>query len=203
MKKVCVLVFSVFIFINVVPAQTELSYGLKAGINSTSNNDLNIFGGFAGLDDTFKSKDGFGYVLGAYSKLKLSKFYLSSEITFNNTTSRYDGNPDLKISSLEIPILFGYTLINKFSLYAGPSAQFILDHKFSDSFSLDFDNTAILLFNVGMNLEIARFGFDLRYTNGFSENLGIYLDEVIVDGLGYSIDTKLSSFIFSIAYKLN
>ena len=191
------------LFLGTISLQAQIDVGFKAGVNFNSNDNLNIFGGFAGFDENFSSERKMGFTAGVYATIDLSKFYVQPELLFAHTKSGYDQNPDLKLSYIELPALIGYNVINDFSIYAGPSLQFLLDDEFSNSFELDFENKTSLAFNFGARFLISKFGIDLRYLTSVSENLAVYVDAVPVDGLGYSLDTRSNQFVLTVSYQLN
>ena len=107
------------------------------------------------------------------------------------------------MSTIEIPMLVGFNIVKPLSVYIGPSFKYILDNEFSTDFDLNIENEVVLGLNIGVTLQLLKFGFDLRYNPGLSENLAIYTDDLPVDGLGYSIDTKSDQIIFSFSYQFN
>ena len=204
MKKL----FYIFIFsyTTVANAQFDINYGIKAGLNYSSNGDLSISGGLAGINESIDSQKEVGYHLGIYSQLNFTKFYVTPELVYTRTKSTYIGDFssfDFKLSTLELPVLIGYKIVKPINVYAGPSFQYILDTNFLPSFNLNIENDIVLKLNVGVTLNISKFGIDLRYTTGISENLAFNFNDLPVDGLGYSIDTKSNQLVMSISYQIN
>ena len=111
----------------------------------------------------------------------------------------------------EIPVLVGFRIIKPISLYIGPTFQHIIDYKFQNYYGdkfpseLDFklQDDYIWGLNVGVALQLQKFGFDLRYSWGLSENLAVDFHYMPADGPGYSIDTKSDQIIFSFSYQIN
>ena len=57
--------------------------------------------------------------------------------------------------------------------------------------------------NFGATVEYKKFGIDLRYSPGLSENLAVDTHFLHVDGFAYSINTRSDQIIFSFSYMLN
>ncbi len=206
MKKLFCLFVFIFSFITTVNAQLNINYGIKAGLNYNSNGDLNISGGLAGINEVSDSQNKVGYHIGGFTQLNFTKFYIRPELVYTRTKSTYNSafsSFEFKLSTLELPILVGYKIVKPISVYVGPSFQYILDSDFLPSFDLNIENNIVLGLNLGITLNISKFGIDLRYTNGLSENLAVYFNDLIADGLGYFIDTKSNQFIMSISYQIN
>ncbi len=206
MKKL----FFAFLFIfyyTITTAQLDIDYGVKAGLNYNSNGDLNISGGLGGINQITDGQKEVGYHLGVYTQLNFAKFYVKPELVFSKTTSTYNrsfsSSSEFKLSTLELPILVGYKIVKPIGIYIGPSFQYILDNDFSSTFDLNIENDIVLGFNIGATLNVSKFGIDVRYTNGLSENLAVYFNDRIVDGLSYSLDTRSNQFIMSISYQIN
>ena len=65
--------------------------------------------------------------------------------------------------------------------------------------NLDFDKELVLSLNLGVAMQINKFGVDLRYSTGLSENLASYFQSNTL----VSIDTKSHQVTLSISYQLN
>ena len=191
----------------VINAQLDLNYGLKTGLNYNANSDLAISGGFAGLNEKVNSERDFGFHLGMYAQLNFTKLYVRPELVFTKTKSTYNNlfspSSELKMSTIEIPMLVGFNIVKKLSVYIGPSFNYILDNEFSTDFDLNIENEVVLGLNVGVAMQLRKFGFDLRYSPGLSENLAVFTDDIPVDGYGFSINTKADQIIFSFSYQIN
>lgn len=206
MKKL-LLIISLTLYSMAINAQLDVNYGLKTGLNYNVNGNLSISGGIAGFYETVSSERDFGFHAGMYAQLNFTKIYVRPELVFTKTKSTYNHllSPasEFKLSTLEIPVLVGFKIIKPISVYIGPTFQYIIDNEFSTTFDFDIENDIVLGLNVGIALQLQKLGFDLRYSPGLSENLAIYFDDVPVDGLAYSINTKADQIIFSFSYQFN
>jgi len=190
-----------------INAQLDVNYGLKTGLNYNVNGNLSISGGLAGFYEKVSSERDFGFHAGMFAQLNFTKLYVRPEFLFTKTKSTYNHllSPasEFKLSTLEIPVLVGFNIIKPISVYIGPTFQYIIDNEFSTTFDLDIENDIVLGLNFGIALQLQKLGFDLRYSPGLSDNLAVYLDDLPVDGLGYTIDTKSDQIIFSFSYQIN
>ncbi|MGB5362218.1 MAG: outer membrane beta-barrel protein [Aureibaculum sp.] len=206
MKKLLILIILFFSYA-IAQAQIDINYGITTGINYNSNGDLSITGTIAGLDEKITGKKDVGYHIGLYTQFNLPKLYIRPELFFKRTKNTYNHilspSSEFKLSTLELPVLVGFKIIKPINFYIGPSLQYIIDNDFSSNFDLSIDKELILEFNIGLGVQLDKFGIDLRYKTGFSENLAIYIDNIPADGVGYSIDSKSDQLVLSFSYQLN
>ena len=206
MKKL-LFIITLTLYSIAINAQLDINYGIKTGLNYNANGDLAISGGLAGLNEKVNSERDFGFHVGMYAQLNFTKLYVRPELVFTKTKSTYNNlfspSSELTMSTIEIPMLVGFNIVKPLSVYIGPSFKYILDNEFSTDFDLNIENEVVLGLNIGVTLQLLKFGFDLRYNPGLSENSAIYTDDLPVDGLGYSIDTKSDQIIFSLSYQFN
>lgn len=190
-----------------INAQLDVNYGLKTGLNYNVNGNLSISGGIAGLYEKVSSERDFGFHAGMYAQFNFTKLYVRPELVFTKTKSTYNHlfspSSEFTLSTIEIPILVGFKLVKPVSAYFGPSFKYILDNEFSPNFDLNLENEVVLGLNIGITLQLVKFGFDLRYCPKLSENLAVYLDDLPADGIGYTIDTRSDQIIFSFSYQIN
>ena len=204
MKKltlVLILVFSSLISY----AQLNVKYGLKSGINYSSFGDLTFVGGFAGSNNTTAQSE-IAYVIGVITELKINKFILNSELLFQQSKSSYN-HFEYKVSSLELPLLAGYTIIKPFIFYIGPSIKYILDDELVGLFDSDdfgVANKMILKANIGVAAQLYKFKVDLRYSfDVTNSNASYYPIQPQFIGQGYQLDASSKQFILSVSYFIN
>ena len=208
MKKYLLITF-IFIYSLTSNAQLDLDYGIKTGLNYNSNGSLSIYYSPTGgrLFDIVQSEQDFGFHVGTYAQLNFTKFYIRPELLFSKTKSTYNHGllpaSEFKLSMFEIPVLLGFKIKKPISLYVGPSFQYIIDNEFSTNFDIILENDFVLGLNIGVAMQLHKFGFDLRFSTGLSENLAIVADNTAVDGFAYFINAKSDQFIFSFSYQIN
>ena len=171
-------------------AQTNTKFGLKGGLNYNANGDY-----FEAAEETFQNPDrNVGFHLGVFGKFG-DNFYFRPELVYTGTKSKYDGG-DFSMKKLDAPLLIGVKLLGPLSAFGGPSFQYILD---SDFDNVSVDNIADD-FSVGLNFGFAatfnKFGLDLRYERGFSENEAQFLNNNGVDT--DRLDTRPEQLILSL-----
>ena len=215
MKKLIFIIILTIYSIS-INAQLDINYGIKTGLNYNVNGNLSIYNGWDyGFYENVSSKRDIGFHVGMYAQLNFTKLYVRPELLFTKTKSTYDllllPASEFKLSMYEIPVLVGFRIIKPISLYIGPTFQFItdydyqykIDNKFPYNLQLNLENDFVLGLNVGVELQLQKFGFDLRYSRGLSENLAVDFHRYHADGYGYSFDTKSDQIIFSFSYQIN
>ncbi len=194
-------------FFSFLLSSAQFDFGVKAGLNYNSLDDLNIRGGFPSFNEDIKSIGELGFHAGIFAQFKFTKLYVKGELLYVQNNSSYDNtlapSSKLKLSTLELPVLLGFKVVGPLKLYIGPSLVYNIDSDFSDVFDLDFERDLSIAFNIGSTVTINKIDIDLRYSNGLSKNAASYLDAFEADGLGYSINTRPSQFLLSFSYQIN
>ena len=176
-------------------AQTGPAFGLKAGLNYNGNGDY-----FNSITDTYENPDrNAGFHVGVYGKLG-NRIYVRPELVYTNTSSGYDEG-DLKIQKLDVPVLVGAKIIGPLHAFVGPSFQYILNSKFDDVDVDNIDNDLSVGMNLGAGLNFGKFGIDLRYERGFSQNEISFINSNIVN-INDRVDTRPDQLILSFSLNL-
>ena len=185
--------------------QAQGSFGIKAGLSYNTNGEFkeiineteNI------IDNKGKGKSGFN--VGVYGQLDLGPLYLRPELVYTKTTSEYELNNQLesyKISKLDVPVLLGINVIGPLNVFAGPAFQYYLDNDFKGLNFESIENDFSIGLNIGASLTFGRFGFDVRYERGFSENETEFINNNI-NNISYRLDSRPEQLIFSLSYRLS
>ncbi|HNR16562.1 MAG TPA: porin family protein [Chitinophagaceae bacterium] len=128
MKTKLLSLFAAVLFSQAMMAQFHL--GVKAGANITKVDGK-----------SFKDEFRYGYHLGGFAEIRLgNKLVLQPEVLFNQYATRldsnyknvyediFDGNSNIKLNYLSIPVLLNYKLVGNFiSLQAGPQFGILID----------------------------------------------------------------------------
>jgi hypothetical protein len=174
-------------------AQTNTKFGIKGGLNYNANGDY-----FESASNTYQNPDrNVGFHLGVFGKFGDS-FYFRPELVYTGTKSDYDDG-DFNMKKLDAPLLIGFKVLGPLSVFGGPALQYILDS--DDGFkdisidSIDSDFSVGLNFGIAANFE--KFGLDVRYERGFSDNEATFLDN---NGIGIDdrLDTRPDQLIVSL-----
>ncbi|WP_224483664.1 outer membrane beta-barrel protein [Robertkochia aurantiaca] len=181
-----------------VSAQSGSGFGIKGGLNFSSNGTAitDIGENISEIGSDTQT----GFHLGVFAKLGgEGLFYFRPELIYTKTNSNYDSNnlnADLSISKLDVPALVGLNLIGPLHIFAGPSFQLILDTDLEDIELEDAENDFTVGLHFGAGVNLGKWGVDLRYERGLSSN------EAEFAGLNEGrVDTRPSQLILSAAYK--
>ena len=189
--------------ITIAYSQERISFGIKGGLNYSSNGDLRVQDVInVGEDIIEGSESKVGFNIGFYSKIRLANFYIRPELAYTRTTSEFD-DIDYNIQKIDLPILLGYRIIGPLSIFAGPAFQYVLDNDLDiDDIDIeDVENEVSLGFNLGAAVQIGNVGLDVRYERGFSENEADFIGRNISDNLAGRVDSRPSQIIFNLSLK--
>jgi len=176
-------------------AQTAMGFGFKGGLNYNANGDY-----FDAISDNVQHPDrNIGYHLGIFGKVG-GKIYFRPELVYTKTKSDYNDD-SFEMQKLDAPMLLGLRVIGPLNVFAGPSFQYILDTDFDGITLGDVKNDFTVGLNFGIGVSFKRFGVDLRYERGFSDNEASILDST---GLptGSRLDTRPDQLILSLSLLL-
>ncbi|SHJ32727.1 Outer membrane protein beta-barrel domain-containing protein [Arenibacter nanhaiticus] len=176
-------------------AQKDPGFGIKAGLNYGANGDY-----FESTEDAYKNPDSnVGYHVGFFGKVG-TDIYFRPELVYTKTKSDYENN-SLDMSKLDLPLLVGVNLVGPLQVFAGPSFQYILDTDFDGITIGDVENDFTVGLNIGAGISFGKFGIDLRYERGFTENeVTVFNSNGITTG--DRIDTRPDQLILSLAISL-
>ncbi|MFS4418690.1 outer membrane beta-barrel protein [Maribacter sp. 2307ULW6-5] len=195
MKKTILMAFAL-LACGFALAQTGSGFGIKAGINYAGNGDF-----FDSAQDAFRAPDrNVGYHVGVFGKLG-NRLYIRPELVYTSTTSGYDEG-DLKINKLDLPVLFGAKIIGPLNIFVGPSFQYLLNTEFADVDIDEVENDVTVGLNLGAGVNLGKFGVDVRYERGFSENEITFLNNNLPSiNTNDRVDTRPDQVILSLSYK--
>lgn len=98
----------------------KFKIGVKAGVNYQSND-------FVGEKIAiYDIKPGTGFLVGVQADLKWNRFGIHPELLYSyiamaTEINNAQGDPDVKVSKIDLPILFEYELFGFLNLQAGPT----------------------------------------------------------------------------------
>ena len=177
---------------------SQLSFGLKGGINYDSFGELNPTDlSFENLQSDAKT----GFHIGVFGNLDLLAFYLRPELQFSQSVSQFNSNETIALNKLEAPVLLGYKILGPLSVFAGPSFQYILKEKGTDIILGDLEENFTVGLQLGTRLKLGRFGLGIRFERGFKDNEVVILGNNDVDIAG-RVDTRANQWIISASYDL-
>ncbi len=177
-------------------SQGNTHFGIKGGLNYNANGDY-----FESINANSQNPDrNIGFHLGVFGKFGES-FYFKPELVYTGTKSDYDSN-DFTMKKIDAPLLVGIKVLGPLSVFGGPSLQYILDTEFDGINIDDVENDFSVGLNFGIAFNLEKFGIDLRYERGFSDNEAVFIDKNIGNGIVSRIDTRPDQLILSLSVNL-
>jgi hypothetical protein len=155
---------------------------------------------------SFKDEFRYGYALGGFMEVRMGNhFVLQPEVLFNQYSTKLDsnyknvyqdvfnGNSNVKLNYLSIPIVLNYKLIGSFlSLQAGPQFGILIDQ--SKTLLQNGGNafkTGDLSMLAGVQLKIAAFRINGRYAIGLN-NISDLPDEGKWKNQGFQVTVGIA-----------
>lgn len=193
MKSKFLPLFAALLLSQAVMAQFHI--GVKGGANVTKVDGK-----------SFKDQFRYGYHLGGFMEIRMgNKFVLQPEVLWNQYSSRLDsnysniyhtvfnGNTNIKLNYLSIPLVVNYKLIGSFlSIQAGPQVGILIDQSktvlqngakaFKDG---DFSMLA------GLQLKVANLRINGRYAIGLN-NIADITDDGKWKNQGFQLSVGLA-----------
>ncbi|MBL7747701.1 MAG: PorT family protein [Chitinophagaceae bacterium] len=193
MKTKLLPLFAALLISQAMMAQFHI--GVKGGANVTKVDGK-----------SFKDQFRYGYHLGGFVEIRMgNKFVLQPEVLFNQYSSKldsnysniyhtvFDGNTNIRLNYLSIPILLNYKVIGSFlSIHAGPQVGILIDQSktvlqnggnaFKDG---DFSMLA------GVQLKLANLRINGRYAIGLN-NIADITDDGKWKNQGFQLSVGLA-----------
>lgn len=195
----------IFLFTFSALASAQSSFGIKAGLNYGDNGEIEFSDVENAGRDVSKGADSkVGYHMGVYFKGDLGSFYLRPELLYTKTKSSYEYNnedADYNVSKIDLPVLLGLDILGPVHVFAGPSFQYILENDFDGVSIGDVENEFTIGAQFGAGLQLGRFGIDVRYERGLTENEAQVLDLNNTNGLK-RVDSRPNQFILAVSLNL-
>jgi len=210
MKKFAAILFVVLISI---PAFSQIKFGLKAGVSTTSLSMPTIKTVTSGT--TSFTVDGltaakYGFHGGAFVRLTFFGVYIQPELLFSTRTNEYtvtnvtnQASPVAYVAKqsfnkLDIPVMLGFKL-GPLRLNAGPTGSLLINSPKSIITNPDYKNNynrMTIGYQAGLGFDLLSFlTFDLRYEG----NLKKYQNQIqSLTGKKYNLDDRPNAFVFSV-----
>ena len=195
MKKVLLIVLIVGFMVSVSFAQIgNMKFGLKSGM-TLGKIKIN-----ADIPSSVDRKLRMGFAAGGMMVMPVGeKMALQAELIYVKKGEKFSESGmefESCMDVLELPVLFKYRVMEKASIYAGMSFDYLLNSTFM-YYNLDELDT-VTKFGYGVSFGgqyiIDKLILDLRYDLGLSN----YIDKVVIPELGDEI--KLNTIYFTMGY---
>lgn len=200
MKKLLAFAFAVFL---VLPAFSQINFGLKIGANTVTVPTYKIS---SGTNNIAALKDAaWGFQAGVFLRIGLKSLYIQPEVVLATNSYEYNvttvTGTDLmkqKFNRLEIPVLLGIKL-GPLHINVGPSADIQIGSPSALIDDPDFGDlyrSATFGYQAGLGVDLFnRLVIDARYNGSLSGRFG---DAVTIGSQTFNLDSRQPSFILSL-----
>lgn len=179
------------------------SFGIKGGLNYGATGDYESVRTASGdLMSSFEEGENkTGFHAGLFGQFEILGIFIRPELMYTELNTEYS-QFDYKLSKIDAPVLLGINLLGPLNIKAGPSFQYILKNELENTqLNIgDVDKDITVGYQLGAGLQLGRLGFDLRYEGAFQDN-DAFGGDLATDS-GFSIDSRPSQWILSLAYTL-
>lgn len=212
MKKLLAIVFVVLVSI---PVFSQINFGLKAGVSTTSLSMPTIKTITSGT--TSFTVDGittakYGFHGGVFIRATLFGFFVQPEFLFSTRTNEYtiiDKNNPLpsgtyvakqSFNKLDIPVMLGLKL-GPLRINAGPTGSLLINSPKALISNPDFKNNYTRMtfgYQAGLGFDLLFLTFDLRYEGSLQK----YQNQIQnLAGTKYNLDDRPNAFLLSVGIK--
>lgn len=210
MKKLFALILIVIVS---VPAFSQIKFGLKAGVSTTSlsmPSVATITSGSTTYTVNGITSAKYGFHGGAFVRLTLFGVYIQPELLFSTRTNEYtvsnvtnQASPVSYVAKqtfnkLDIPVMVGFKL-GPIRLNAGPSGSLLINSPKSLITNPDYKNNYNRMtfgYQAGVGFDLlGLLTFDVRYEGSLKK----YQNQIQnLTGTKYNLDDRPNAFLFSV-----
>ncbi len=213
MKRLFALILIVIV---TIPVFSQIKFGLKAGVSTTSlsmPSVTTITSGSSTYTVNGLTSAKYGFHGGAFLRVTLFGVYVQPELLFSTRTNEYtvtnvtnQASPvaylaKQNFNKLDIPVMVGLKL-GPLRLNAGPAAQLLINSPKDLITNPDYKNNYNRLtfgYQAGIGVDILFLTFDIRYEGSLIK----YQNQIQnLTGSKYNLDDRPNAFLFSIGIKL-
>ncbi len=205
--------------------KVHYNIGMKAGFQAVTYNDPEFdIDGYRFNTNNIQSNK-IGYAFSVFARVTKNKCFLQTEGTFGITNHNFDfydeqdnidGNfvpnntvYDLRTYCLQVPILFGYNVVQKgrygLSLFTGPRTKFVFTSLSQQQFRhFKYENLEEVLqkkvyfWEIGLGIKISRVFLDITYDAGLNEATSHIISHE--DGKTFSSSRRDNILSFSVGF---
>src|ERR1035437_5946486 len=207
MKKALVILLITLI---ALPAFSQLKFGLKAGVSTTSltmSSLKTLTSSSSSYTVNALTNAKYGFQAGAFMRLTIFGFFIQPELLFSTRTNEYTVENmqtttsyivNQKFNKLEIPVMVGFKL-GPLRLDAGPSGSLLLNTPKALIDIPDYKNMYSKMtvgYQAGVGIDILKtLTLDLRYEG----NLKKYQNQIQnLAGTKVNLDDRANAFLLSV-----
>lgn len=207
MKKVVVIILAVLF---ASPAFSQLKFGVKAGLNTTSlkMEDIKTLTS-SGTNYTVEALKGanYGFHFGGFMRLKILALYIEPELLFSTRTNEYTVTNlsssageivKQKFNKLDIPVMVGVKL-GPIRVHGGPAATLLINSPKDIVDDPNFESMYSRMtigYQAGLGFDLLKtLTFDLRYEGSLKK----YQNKINnLTGTTFNLDDRPNAFLFSV-----
>jgi Outer membrane protein beta-barrel domain len=207
MKK---LIAIVFIILGSLPAFSQINFGLKAGVSTTSLSMptfKTITSGTTSFTVDNINSAKYGFHGGVFMRVTLFGFYIQPELLFSTRTDSYTitnlqtttaAITNQNFNKLDIPVMVGFKF-GPLRINAGPSGSLLINSPKSLISNPYFKNNFSRMtygYQAGLGFDLFKlFTFDLRYEGSLQK----YQNQIQnLVGTKYNLDDRPNAFLISV-----
>ncbi len=207
MKKLFALLFVVLL---ALPAFSQIKFGLKAGVSTTSltmPSVKTVTSGTSSFTVDALTNAKYGFHGGAFMRLSFFSFYVQPEFLFTTRTNEYTVQNvqtsastivKQKFNKFDIPVMLGFKL-GPLRVNAGPTGSFLINTPVDLITNPDFKNRYSKMtvgYQAGLGFDLMEFlTFDLRYEGSLKK----YQNQIQnITGTNFNLDDRPNAFLFSL-----
>ena len=209
MKKLIAIVFVILLSL---PAFSQINFGLKAGVSTTSLSmptTKTITSGTTSITVSGISTANYGFQGGLFMRVTLFGFYIQPELLFSTRTDSYTVTnvqttlatvAKQNFNKLDIPVMLGFKL-GPLRINAGPSGSLLINSPKALISNPDFKNNYNRMtfgYQAGLGFDLLFLTFDLRYEGSLQK----YQNQIQnLTGTKFNLDDRPNAFVFSVGIK--
>jgi Outer membrane protein beta-barrel domain len=207
MKKLIAIVFIILVSL---PAFSQINFGLKAGVSTTSLSMptfKTITSGTTSFTVDNINSAKYGFHGGVFMRVTLFGFYIQPELLFSTRTDSYTitnlqtttaAITNQNFNKLDIPVMVGFKF-GPLRINAGPSGSLLINSPKSLISNPDFKNNFSRMtygYQAGLGFDLFKlFTFDLRYEGSLQK----YQNQIQnLVGTKYNLDDRPNAFLISV-----
>jgi Outer membrane protein beta-barrel domain len=207
MKKALVILLITLI---ALPAFSQLKFGLKAGVSTTSltmSSLKTLTSGSSSYTVNALTNAKYGFQAGAFMRLTIFGFFIQPELLFSTRTNEYTVENvqttasyivNQKFNKLDIPVMVGFKL-GPLRLDAGPSGSLLLNTPKDLIDNPDYKNMYSKMtigYQAGVGIDILKtLTLDLRYEGSLKK----YQNQIQnLAGTKVNLDDRANAFLLSV-----
>ena len=205
--------------------KVHYNIGMKAGFQAVTYNDPDFgIDGYC-FDTNNIQSNKIGYALSLFARVTKNKYFLQTECTFGISNHSFDFHDepvnteenfipnntvyDLKTYCLQVPILFGYNVVQKgrygLSLFTGPRTKFIFtsmsQQQFKHFYYEELEEILadkVYFWEIGMGIKISRVFLDITFDAGLNKAASHIISHS--DGKIFSSSRRDNILSFSVGF---